>query len=615
MNGRSTKAKDKTERHRGVDGKTMMAAQHTHTHINPGHTHTHTIVRVCQEEADSMRKDRNKERERGWERERERIAHEHEVMDREWEQERERNRKERKYLERRLLLLEEKLGMQEVYISELSKSSRRGLRNECRQEAAINGLCALMNKSRDQELLRAVFSAVMNSLRSPKIDSNRTSTRWGKPDGNHQQRNAILEMWAKKMVQRLMNDALVSTFEMWRDHTIKGMQIKRKAVKVVQRLMNGALVSTFERWRDHIMKEMQMKRKALKVIQRLTNGALISSFERWRDHVVEEKQMKRKAVRVVQRLIKGALVSTFERWRDHIIEQMQMKWKAVKVVRRLMRRGLISAYERWKQTNVTQKKNRNKGQKVHQMLLRRSLVLSYERWKMKWARQKVMTCKTFKVVQRKSNTKLVHALGRWKYQIIQVKKIRSRSLQVVKRLISRDLNNAFSYWLRMHHLTGSITRLQLRKAIMDKGKVGRLVDRWRRQWRRQRLILHFLDLFLMRQSYNLMGRVLQQWQHSIVMKQIYLESREEAAEAAAWWLSKQSTLQDAFQHWRTVVARLRSRYTRIHRFMHRRLLALSSRHLRQERMRAQSRSEKRLRRGGSLNPVFLHVCKLVLYIQ
>jgi hypothetical protein len=167
--------------------------------------------------------------------------------------------------------------------------------------------------------------------------------------------------------------------------------------------------------------------------------------------------------------------------------------------------------------------------------------------------------------------------------------------------------------LRLHRLTAAITRHQLRKTIMDKGKVERLVDRWRRQWRRQRLILQFLDLFWMRQSYNLMGRVLQQWQHSIVMKQIYLESREEAAEAAAWWLSKQSTLQDAFQHWRTVVARLRSRYTRIHRFMHRRLLALSSRHLRQERMRAQSRSEKILRRGSGLNPVFLHVCKFECY--
>ena len=36
-------------------------------------------------------------------------------------------------------------------------------------------------------------------------------------------------------------------------------------VQVIQRLMNGALVSSFERWRDHIMEEQQMKGKALKV--------------------------------------------------------------------------------------------------------------------------------------------------------------------------------------------------------------------------------------------------------------------------------------------------------------------------------------------------------------
>jgi hypothetical protein len=59
-------------------------------------------------------------------------------------------------------------------------------------------------------------------------------------------------------------------------------------------MLNGALVSTFESWRDLIIEEKQMKKKALKVVQRMLNGALFSTFERWR-----EEQMTRKALKVV----------------------------------------------------------------------------------------------------------------------------------------------------------------------------------------------------------------------------------------------------------------------------------------------------------------------------
>ena len=32
----------------------------------------------------------------------------------------------------------------------------------------------------------------------------------------------------------------------------------------------------------------------------------------------------------------------------------------------------------------------------------------------------------------------------------------------------------------------------------------------------------------------------------------YLENRDEAAEAASWWLSRHLTVQDTFRHWRAV---------------------------------------------------------------
>ncbi len=71
-------------------------------------------------------------------------------------------------------------------------------------------------------------------------------------------------------------------FERWQDHTAEEKQMKSKALKVVQRLMNGALVSSFERWRDHVIEEKQMESKA----QRLISGALVKVFGRWRNNVI-----------------------------------------------------------------------------------------------------------------------------------------------------------------------------------------------------------------------------------------------------------------------------------------------------------------------------------------
>ena len=48
--------------------------------------------------------------------------------------------------------------------------------------------------------------------------------------------------------------------------------MKNKALKVVQKMLNGALVLTFERWRDHIIEEKQT--------------AMAGAMDRWHEQVV-----------------------------------------------------------------------------------------------------------------------------------------------------------------------------------------------------------------------------------------------------------------------------------------------------------------------------------------
>jgi len=107
--------------------------------VQAHHTHTHTIVRVCEEDADRMRQDA--ERQRAMDVERERAKH----------------REVRQFLERRLLLLEQRLAAQEDYAESLLLNARQGILREGRAQAAVLGMCAILAKQQSRMLLQATF--------------------------------------------------------------------------------------------------------------------------------------------------------------------------------------------------------------------------------------------------------------------------------------------------------------------------------------------------------------------------------------------------------------------------------------------------------------------------
>ncbi len=58
--------------------------------------------------------------------------------------------------------------------------------------------------------------------------------------------------WRRKVVQKIMNGSLVSSFERWRDHTIKAKRLVRAAQKVMSRWMKGSLVSSWLAWEHQV---------------------------------------------------------------------------------------------------------------------------------------------------------------------------------------------------------------------------------------------------------------------------------------------------------------------------------------------------------------------------
>jgi hypothetical protein len=141
------------------------------------------------------------------------------------------------------------------------------------------------------------------------------------------------KQWERVILRRafaqMSNVRISSAVTRWCEHVeeLRGLRAEEesKKRKVVQRLMNGALVSTFQRWSDHIIEEKQMKSKALILVQRLMNGSLVSTFEMWREHITEKKQMKMQTLKVVQRMLRRSLAVCLLAWADNASDEFRKR--------------------------------------------------------------------------------------------------------------------------------------------------------------------------------------------------------------------------------------------------------------------------------------------------
>jgi hypothetical protein len=189
------------------------------------HTRTHMIVRVSTEEqADTDPNERAR-------------AVENELV-----LERQKNREERHFLERRLVLLEQKLSAQEAYIERLAASSRAGLRHEARQAAAICGLCALIKRIRAREQLRDAFGSLRDSFKEAKIASLLGSAR---AHGAEERRQNIM----LRIVKWMLNQAKAAAFERWKATVCELTRHRNILLRIVKRMLNQVKAAAFELWK------------------------------------------------------------------------------------------------------------------------------------------------------------------------------------------------------------------------------------------------------------------------------------------------------------------------------------------------------------------------------
>jgi hypothetical protein len=152
-----------------------------------------------------------------------------------------------------------------------------------------------------------------------------------------------IKVKSTRIIQRLLNSALVEGFERWQERVAVERQLKGKAVRVVLRWTKQAAVRCLVAWGQLTAQEVRKRMVMKKVAGRMLNKSLCFAMDLWRLHVSALKQGQAEEARrqnimskVVQRMLKQAQVAAFGQWCANVRELARQRWSMERVLRRML---------------------------------------------------------------------------------------------------------------------------------------------------------------------------------------------------------------------------------------------------------------------------------------
>ncbi len=247
--------------------------------------------------------------------------------------------------------------------------------------------------------------------------------------------------------------------------------MKAKALKVVQRLMNSALVGCFERWHDQVVQEKQMKARALKVVQRLMNRTqevaglkaraqckcVVAALAAWIGHVKELKRLRNVAQKVLLRWFRRALAMVFIMWHELVLERKRSQHIEGQVQVRFKNKCVVAALVAWVE-HVKEVKR-----------LRHERVLDSQG----------RIDNTRRAMRRGSERQITKTFAAWTSTTRSARALRSCAKNVILRILQAGLCAAFLRWYEAHASVIRHKRL-LRKAAsrFSKPRLSKALHHW-----------------------------------------------------------------------------------------------------------------------------------------
>ena len=140
-------------------------------------------------------------------------------------------------------------------------------------------------------------------------------------------------------------------------------------MKVVARLRNRELHSSFGTWQSRTADAQEEKNCMRRALSYFTNRSLASAFARWMDFIAEIFDLREKFTKAVTAFAMRAQVASFRGW-AHAVDTMKAhREKVRKVLGKVMNRELNAAWATWGgYVDYRLKKDLAKGHYINQML-------------------------------------------------------------------------------------------------------------------------------------------------------------------------------------------------------------------------------------------------------
>ena len=493
----------------------------------------------------------------------------------EWASEREVHRAtevKRQFLQRHLELLVQRVDAQEEYLQSVTAASWRGMRNETRQEITIQRLCHVLETRRRRAVVWRAFSRIKNQV----IAGYRSCSDAREERG-------------VGFCHRREPDTK-SVFLWWSDVVQEAMVARRKLMKACQHLL-GTLPAAFQQWKLHLAaqhKRFTRNRVAGRLILRWTAFKKKVAFLRWWENSGGRKIAKHTASKLLSYSRNVCGVRALRSWKHHTT-QIALQRRHVDIARRrLDSRRAVDTWGLWSRLRDSHKRFEALESCVSRKIRKGQLLRVLGSWKLKTLQKARRARLRRRALARFSFANQTAAIRHWADAVTN---IRAQKRRLQKRRVGLARQWAlcsFQSW-RDNVWQKVLQRRSTKQllGVLGLGDAGLTWALWHWRWqcrltRRSKVLL---GLCLSQRERTLLSCVLRRWKAAVSAVALLQHSagvnRNQAADAASWWLACHLARQDAFRHWLGVVTRRSRRTEAVLRFMRRRLLALISRMYRQ----------------------------------
>ena len=245
-----------------------------------------------------------------------------------------------------------------------------------------------------------------------------------------------------RSMRRLHTTILAGMFITWTCNVVERKQLKAKTYKVVWRLLDRMLVSSFEAMRKHATMQRELRKKVTHMVFRLLNRVLVKSFDAWWTHGKQRQAHTIKHAQMNSRLTIRCLGSAIGTWQHAAKQMMHVRKATVRMITRLVERAITAAFDTWLHAAYTQKMTA----RMIARMLKRTMMVVFKMWQHKIHVLRELDMKHARIFHRTRHGCLIVHFEAWFDFVLKEQKRRLKMAKYLIRVVRRAKMSTFNAW-------------------------------------------------------------------------------------------------------------------------------------------------------------------------